>query len=153
MKTLKALLTVTLAAVVAPAFGQVAGNMARPGTLNYVEGQASVDGRQISAQSVGSTTLSPGQYLATGNGKAEILLTPGIFLRLDNNSMVQMVRPDLTHTEVRLEHGRASVEADQLYPQNMILIDQKGGQTQLLKNGLYEFNADNNTVRTFVGKA
>jgi len=97
--------------------------------------------------------LQPGQYLATANGQAKILLTPGVFLRLDNNSMVQMVSPNLTHTEVRLEHGRASVEADQLYPQNMILIDQKGGQTQLLKNGLYEFNADNNTVRTFDGKA
>jgi hypothetical protein len=45
------------------------------------------------------------------------------------------------------------VEADQLYPQNRILIDQKNGQTQILKNGLYEFDADNNTVRTFDGKA
>ena len=49
--------------------------------------------------------------------------------------------------------GRAEVEADQLYPQNRILIDQKGGQTQILKNGLYEFNADANTVRAFDGKA
>jgi hypothetical protein len=64
-----------------------------------------------------------------------------------------MIKPDLTHTEVSLERGRASVEADQLLPQNLILIDQKNGQTQLLKNGLYEFNAENNTVRTFDGKA
>jgi len=66
---------------------------------------------------------------------------------------VKMVTPDLTHTEVSLERGRAEVEADQLYPQNRILINQRGGQTQILKNGLYEFNADNNTVRTFDGKA
>ena len=141
-----------LATLFAPAFGQNA-NPARPGTLNYVEGQASIDGRQISPKSVGSAELEPGQYLATADGKAEILLTPGIFLRLDNNSMVKMVSPNLTHTEVQLERGRASVEADQLYPQNTILIDQRGGQTQLLKNGLYEFNANNNTMRTFDGKA
>ena len=66
---------------------------------------------------------------------------------------MKMISPDLTHTEVQLDRGQASVEADQLYSQNRILIDQKGGQTQLIKNGLYEFNADNNTVRTFDGKA
>jgi hypothetical protein len=148
----KALLLLSLATLFAPAFGQSA-NPARPGTLNYIEGQASIDGRQISPKSVGTAELEPGQYLATADGKAEILLTPGVFLRLDNNSMVKMVSPNLTHTEVQLEHGRASVEADQLYPQNRVLIDQRNGQTQLLKNGLYEFNADANTMRTFDGKA
>ena len=152
MPRLKALLLLSLATLFAPAFGQSA-NPARPGTLNYIEGQASIDGRQVSSKSVGTTELEPGQYLATANGKVEILLTPGVFLRLDNNSTVKMISPNLTHTEVLLDRGRASVEADQIYPQNTILIDQKGGQTQLLKNGLYEFNADNNTVRTFDGKA
>src|SRR5271168_2562776 len=152
MPSLKALLLLSLATLFAPAFGQSA-NPARPGTLNYIEGQASIDGRQVSSRSVGTAELEPGQYLATANGKVEILLTPGVFLRLDNNSTVKMISPNLTHTEVLLDRGRASVEADQIYPQNTILIDQKGGQTQLLKNGLYEFNADNNTVRTFDGKA
>jgi hypothetical protein len=152
MPRLKALVLLSLATLFAPAFGQSA-NPARPGTLNYIEGQASIDGRQVSHRSVGTAGLEPGQYLATADGKAEILLTPGVFLRLDNNSTVKMISPDLTHTEVQLDRGRASVEADQLYSQNRILIDQKGGQTQLIKNGLYEFNADNNTVRTFDGKA
>src|SRR3984885_726933 len=152
MPSLKALVLLSLATLFAPAFGQSA-NPARPGTLNYIEGQASIDGRQVSSRSVGTAELEPGQYLATANGKVEILLTPGVFLRLDNNSTVKMISPNLTHTEVLLDRGRATVEADQIYPQNTILIDQKGGQTQLLKNGLYEFNADNNTVRTFDGKA
>jgi hypothetical protein len=152
MPRLKALVLVSLAALCAPAFGQGA-NHARPGTLNYVEGQASIDGRQVSSRSVGTAEVEAGQHLATGDGKAEILLTPGVFLRLDKDSSVKMVSPDLTHTEVLLDRGRASVEADQLYPQNTILIDQKGGQTQLLKNGFYEFNADDSTVRTFDGKA
>jgi hypothetical protein len=141
------------AMLVGPAFAQQAANQARPGTLNYVQGQASVEGRAVTARSVGRTELEAGQEIATANGKAEILLTPGIFLRLGADTTVRMVTPDLTHTEVRLERGRAEVEADQLYPQNRILIDQKGGQTQIVKNGLYEFDADANTVRTFDGKA
>src|ERR1700678_715780 len=121
MPGLKSLLLLSLATLFTPAFAQLqqqGADPARPGTLNYVEGQASIDGRQISPSSVGRTELQPGQYLATANGKVELLLTPGIFLRLDNNSMVKMIQPDLTHTEVSLEQGHALVEADQLYPQN-----------------------------------
>jgi FecR protein len=142
----------SLAALSATAFGQRA-NPVSPGTLNYVEGQASIEGRPLSPQSVGKTTLEAGQVLATANGKAEILLTPGIFLRLGDDSTVQMVSTDLTHTEVKLEQGRSNVEVDQIYPQNTILIDLKNGQTQLLKNGLYAFDAGNATVRVFDGKA
>jgi hypothetical protein len=146
------LLTVSLATLSAVAFGQ-SGNVANPGTLNYVEGQASIEGRPLSSQSVGNTTLQAGQTLATANGKAEILLTPGIFLRLGDDSTVQMVSTDLTHTEIKLDQGHANVEVDQIYPQNTILIDLKNGQTQLLKNGLYAFDAGNATVRVFDGKA
>jgi hypothetical protein len=142
----------SLATLSATAFGQNA-NPASPGTLNYVEGQASIEGRPMSSSSVGNTTLQTGQMLATANGKAEILLTPGIFVRLGDNSSVQMVSPDLTHTEIRLDQGRANVEVDQIYPQNTILIDLKNGQTQLLKNGLYAFDANNSTVRVFNGQA
>jgi hypothetical protein len=146
------LLTVSLATLSAVAFGQ-SGNVAGPGTLNYIEGQASIEGRSLSSQSVGNTALQAGQTLATANGKAEILLTPGIFLRLGDDSTVQMVSTDLTHTEIRLDQGHANVEVDQIYPQNTILIDLKNGQTQLLKNGLYAFDAGNSTVRVFDGKA
>jgi hypothetical protein len=142
----------SLATLCATAFGQNA-NSAQPGTLNYIEGQASIEGRPLSPKSVGNTTLEAGQVLATANGKAEILLTPGIFVRLGNDTTVQMVSPALTHTEIRLEQGRANIEVDQIYPQNTILIDLKNGQTQLLKNGLYAFDASNSTVRVFDGKA
>src|SRR5271155_1893947 len=150
MPRLKALL-LSLATLSASAFGQAA-NPARPGTLNYIEGQASIEGRPITPNSVGNTELQAGQYLSTANGKAEILLTPGVFLRLGNDSTVQMISPDLTHTEVRLERGHADAEVDQLYKQNVILIDLEKGQTQLLQNGLYTFNADSSTVSVFDGK-
>jgi FecR-like protein len=149
---LKALFVLSLATLCAPAFGQTP-NVANPGTLNYVEGQASIEGHPLSSSSVGHTEMQAGQVIATANGKAEILLTPGIFLRLGSDSTVQMVSPDLTHTEVRLERGRADVEVDQIYKQNTVLVDFENGQTQLLQHGLYSFDANNATVRVFDGKA
>jgi hypothetical protein len=126
---------------------------ARPGTLNYTEGQASLEGRQLSAGAESKTSLAAGQSLSTANGKAEILLTPGIFLRVGSNSTVQMVSPNLTQTEVRLEQGRANVEVDEIYNQNRILIDLPNGQTQIMKKGLYAFDATNSTVSVFDGQA
>jgi hypothetical protein len=147
------LLALSLATLSAAAFGQIGGNIASPGTLNYIEGQASIEGRPLSSNSVGNTALQAGQVIATANGKAELLLTPGIFLRLGNDTTVQMISPDITHTEVQLQQGRVSVEVDQIYPQNTILIDLNKGQTQLLKPGLYNFDAAISTVRVFDGKA
>jgi hypothetical protein len=147
------LLALSLATLSAAAFGQIGGNIASPGTLNYIEGQASIEGRPLSSNSVGNTALQAGQVIATANGKAELLLTPGIFLRLGNDTTVQMISPDITHTEVQLQQGRVSVEVDQIYPQNTILIDLNKGQTQLLKPGLYNFDAATSTVRVFDGKA
>jgi hypothetical protein len=142
----------SLVTLSATAFGQSA-NPARPGTLNYVEGQASIEGQAINSHSVGQAQIDAGQYIATANGKAEVLLTPGVFLRLDNDTTVKMISPNLTHTEVQIDHGRATLEVDQLYKQNTLLVNQKGGQTQILKNGFYEFNATNSTMRVFDGEA
>jgi len=156
MLRLKDLFLFSLVTLSVPAFGQGGQegmNHAVPGTLNYVEGTVTLNGQALSSNAVGSAIVQPGQFIQTGQGKAEILLTPGVFLRLDSRSALLMVTPSLTHTEVELERGRADVEVDQIYKQNYILIDQKSGGTQLLKPGLYEFNANNNTMRVFDGKA
>ncbi len=128
-------------------------NTARPGTINYVEGQASINGQPLNARSVGMAEIGPGQTVATANGKVEVLLTPGVFLRLGDNSAVTMVSPDLTKTEVKLEQGTAEVEVDQLYKENNLLVDQGQAQTVLLKNGLYSFDANAKTMRVFDGEA
>ncbi len=134
----------------APAFG---ANPAHPGTLNYVEGAAFLEGRQLNTKDVGSVELDAGEVLSTGVGKAEVLLTPGIFLRLDDQSAVKMISPDLTMTQVELVKGRAAIEVDEIYPQNHIQVVDGGVVTQMEKPGYYEFNANNPTAMVFKGKA
>src|ERR1700674_688878 len=82
---------------------------AKPGSINYVEGQASVDNEALSSSSVGSAELQPGQSVTTQAGKVEILLTPGVFLRVAENSAVKMIRPELATTEVEVDKGRVMV--------------------------------------------
>ena len=154
MPRLRAMLLLSLAAslFVPGAFAQNTNN-ARPGTINYVEGQATLNGQTLTSHSVGNAEVAPGQTVETAAGKAEVLLTPGVFLRLGDNSAMTMVSPDLTRTEVHVDRGTAEVEVDQLYKQNDLLVDQGPAQAVLLKDGLYEFDADAKQVRVFDGEA
>ena len=126
---------------------------AMPGTLNYVEGQASMGDQTLDAKAVGSANLQNGQVLETGNGKAELLLTPGVYLRLGSNSSVKMISNSLTNTQVSLDQGEAMLEVDQLYKENNIHVGQPGADTRVVKTGLYDFDAANQQVRVFDGKA
>ncbi len=130
-----------------------AAEPARPGTINYVEGAAYVDGQQIDPKQIGNMDLNPGQELTTGKGKAEILLTPGVFLRVDDNSAVKMISPDLTLTQVQVDKGRAGVEVDMIHEQNNLQIIDAGVTTRLQKTGYYEFDAARPEVMVFKGKA
>lgn len=140
-----------LAAILsAPAWGTTP---ALPGTVNYVEGQASIGTEVLNSKSVGSTTLQAGQTLTTGTGKAEILMTPGVFFRLGEDSAAILVSPSLTNTEVALDKGQAMVEVDDIHKDNLLRIQQDGAATQLLKTGIYGFDATNGDVRVFKGEA
>ena len=70
----------------------------QPGTLNYIEGRATLDSQALSDHSVGSARMAAGQSLSTQDGRAEILLAPGIFLRIDHQSTVQMVNRKCSET-------------------------------------------------------
>jgi FecR-like protein len=139
-----------LAMLGVPAFGAEA---ARPGTVNYVEGAANLDRQPLNAKDVGRATLEAGQELRTGAGKAEVLLTPGVFLRLDSNSTVKMISPDLTLTQVELEKGRGAVEVDELHNQNDLQVIDAGVTTRLDKTGYYEFDANQPEAMVFKGMA
>lgn len=125
----------------------------QPGMLNYIEGQASIGGQALAQNSAGAARLQAGQSLATQNGRVELLLTPGVLLRLDNNSAVQMNSPNIPDTEVTVQGGRAMVEVDQILPANHILIHEGAATVQLMKNGLYDFDTTSGRVRVFEGRA
>ena len=135
----------------APAFG--ASSTALPGTLNFVEGQASIQDQPVTSKSVGTAELQAGQTISTTDGRAEVLLTPGVFLRLGHNTAVKMISPDITNTRVQLEKGRAEIEVAELFKQNDILVQQGDATTRLLKKGLYDFSAGQDQVRVFKGQA
>jgi hypothetical protein len=126
-----------------------------PGTLNYIEGQATLNGQPVDSKSVSSQALMPGMVLSTSNGKVEMLLSPGVFLRVGENSRLRMISSNLTDTEVALDSGQATVEADYFPSANHLVVDQGTASTNILKRGLYVLNTNANEpfVQVLDGKA
>lgn len=150
----QAVASLLLAAVLsAPAWGtNTDAKAAVPGTLNYVEGQVSIGDQTVGTNDIGSAQVQADQTISTSNGKAELLLTPGVFLRLGDNSAVRMISPSLDTTEVSVEEGNAMLEVSQIYPQNDIRISQDGVTARIEKTGLYAFDAQQRQIRVFDGK-
>ena len=124
-----------------------------PGTVNYVEGRVSMGGQELDSKSIGSSVLEAGQTLSTAAGKAEVLLTPGVFFRVGSNSLVRMLSTGLTNTEVELDQGRAFVEVAEIRPENNLRVREVGATIHLEKTGLYEFDRGGGLLRVFEGKA
>src|SRR4051794_15823015 len=128
------------------------GAVARPGTINYTEGQVTIDGKAVAAKSLGSLELAPGRVLQTGQGKAEMLLTPGVFLRLGENSAARMVSPSLTDTRVELLRGKALLEVDMLEKENRLVVRDGAANVRIAKKGIYHFDAEAPSVAVYDGK-
>ncbi len=127
--------------------------MPAPGTVNYVEGQVSIDGQDLNPGSVGSTVLAPNEAIDTGQGYAEILLTPGAFLRIGHNSEVRLITAGLADSKLAVVHGSAMLEAAQFIKGTSVSVSVNGATAQIEKKGLYDFDANQQAVKVMDGKA
>jgi uncharacterized membrane protein YgcG len=124
-----------------------------PGTINYVEGQAMLNGQPLSPSAAGYTVAQPNQAIETQAGFVEVLLTPGAFLRIGQNSDVMLQSLGLANLQVQVVHGSAMIEVTDLVKGVTMQVNMNGATAQVEKAGLYEFDANQQIVRVLDGKA
>ena len=79
--------------------------------------------------------------------------TYGVFVRNDVANGVEVVSSSNAVTELRVLQGRADVTIHHPAEHSEILVDLRGGQVSLLKDGVYTFNAETKIVRVLHGEA
>jgi hypothetical protein len=126
---------------------------ARAGTVNFTNGQVSIDAKPVERKSNKITTLKDGQLLHTDNGRAEVLLGPGIFVRLGPHAALRMVDSRLTDTQVRLEEGTALVEVIDIPNGSNLHMLVGDSRTAFRGIGLHRFNADSGDLSVYGGHA
>jgi len=127
---------------------------AKPGAVNYVEGNVLLDGQPLLSSGLKSIFLNAGSLLETRDGKAEVLLTPGVFLRVGDNSQVRMLKPSLIGTQIAIESGESMLEVDEYIRDSHLAVTCRGALIEIEKTGLYRFDADGEpSVAVIDGKA
>ena len=114
---------------------------------------ASVDGEPVQLNFGKFPVVKEGKTLATDDGRVELLLTPGVFLRLDRNSAVKMLSSELSNTLVEITGGAALVEVVELGKEHRVAVKLAESETVLSRSGLYRFDAGLQQVSVYEGKA
>ena len=126
---------------------------AHSGVIHYVEGDVTIDGTPVYPKFAEFPDVKSGQVLATAEGRAEVLLTPGAFLRLTENSSVRMLSNALADTRLEVISGSVLIEVAELLDKNAIAFDAAGAHMALAKKGLYRIDADPALLRVYDGQA
>jgi hypothetical protein len=127
---------------------------AHSGLLNKVEGQVNLEGKAVDPKFGEFPQMKNGETLATEDGRVEVLLTPGAFLRVNENSSFQMINNKLADTRVKVLSGTALLEIAEILPQNAITLLYGEATISILKKGLYRIDCDPSPrLRVYDGEA
>ncbi|HRI04310.1 MAG TPA: FecR family protein [Pyrinomonadaceae bacterium] len=130
---------------------------AKAGGVNFIEGDVTVarkEGR--SGVLLRRDQLETGDRVSTGaNGKAEILLNPGSYIRLGSNSSFHFLTTSLDDLKIRVDSGTAMFE---VFAANefQVIVETPTGSLALIETGVYKVDVPQNgfaTVAVFEGKA
>jgi len=126
---------------------------AHSGVIQVVEGSAYLNDKAVVTKFGQFPDIKNGQEFRTEQGRAEVLLTPGVFLRMGENSSIKMVSNLLTDTRVEVLSGSAIVECDEIPKDNSIALLYKNNTMLLSKHGLYRVNSDPAQFKVYDGEA
>ena len=73
------------------------------GLIHFFEGAVYLGDQPLESHLGRFPSVPQGGELRTAEGRAEVLLTPGVFLRMGERSAIRMVSNDLADTQVELE--------------------------------------------------
>ncbi|HEY2379933.1 MAG TPA: FecR domain-containing protein [Terriglobia bacterium] len=110
----------------------------KAGVVNYVQGAATVKM---------ATVAKPGVPIGTGpNGRLEILLNPGSYLRMGANSQVILDKVQFDDMAIHVVQGSALVEASGFSKDLPLTVTTGNLHMQIIKDGIYLFSDGRVTV-------
>jgi hypothetical protein len=126
---------------------------AKAGLVQVSDGEVFVNNTAVEHKIAQFTDLRNTDILTTGEGRAEVLLTPGAFLRMTDASGIRMVSTRLSDVRLDILKGEAVIEVAELLTDNSINVSAGGAVFELRKGGIYRFDAEPARIRVYQGEA
>jgi len=148
-----ALWTVTLVTMLTlPADGQLVIST-RSGVVHFFEGAVYLDDQPLESHPGKFSSVPKGGELHTAEGRAEVLLTPGVFVRVGERSTIRLVDNELSHTRVELLAGSAVVDSDAPNSGTPVTLIYRKWSVRFLDQGIYRIDSDPPRLWVLEGKA
>jgi len=125
----------------------------RSGLVHYFEGDVYLNDHPLEAHLGKFSSVPQGAELRTEQGRAEVLLTPGGFLRMGERSAIRMVANDLADTQVELETGSVIVETGEPNQDTTVTLIYRNWKIHFPQKGLYRIDCDPPSLRVLQGAA
>jgi hypothetical protein len=129
---------------------------AHSGLLHYFDGSVSIDGKPVEYKVGKFSEIKENSVLSTGQGRAEILLTPGVYLRVGENTSIKMLDNRLLSTRVEFLSGSMILESDDpvaSVKDPAVTVVYKDYQLQPMKFGIFEMTSDPAQMKVYRGQA
>ena len=147
-----AVLTLAAAFLASPVHGQSVIST-RSGVIHYFEGSVYLGDQPLESHLGKFSSIPQGGELRTEQGRAEVLLTPGVFLRMGERSKIRLVANQLSDTRVELVEGSAIVESAERTSGTSVTLLYKNWSVRLPEQGLYRIDSDPPRLRVIRGQA
>ena len=125
----------------------------RSGVVHFFEGAVYLGGQPLEPRLGKFPSMAEGAELRTADGRAEVLLTPGVFLRLGEKSEIRMVANDLSDTRVEMLAGSTIVDSSEPSPGTSVTLIYKNWKVRCLQQGVYRIDSEPPRVWVSQGKA
>jgi hypothetical protein len=139
-----------LGAVSAPAQPVIS---AKSGVIAYVEGKVYLGDQLLEPSPTRFPEVKENAVVRTAEGRAEVLLTPGVILRLGENASFRMITNRLIDTRLEMLTGSAVVEADEIAKDTNVTLVVKDAAVGLFKKGVFRFDMEPARIKVFDGLA
>jgi hypothetical protein len=145
----------TLISVVALVFPAVAQSVisTHSGVVYYFDGAVYLDDKPLESHLGKFLNVPQGSELRTAQGHAEVVLTPGVFLRMGDNSAIRMLSNDLANTRVELQTGSAIVDSSEPSSGTAVTLVFRDWQVHAAQAGTYRVDSDPPRVWVLKGEA
>ncbi len=125
---------------------------ASSGVLQYFEGAVTINDKPVEHKTAIFASLANGDVIRTGKGRAELLLTPGVYLRLDENTSLKMVSNSLAATRLDLTQGSAILDSLNGTSADPIVLTYQTSEVRFPKPGIYRMDSDVGELQAYSGE-
>jgi hypothetical protein len=133
-----------LAAVIALALTASAQSVisTHSGVIYFFEGAVFLGDQPLESHQGTFPCVPQSAELRTADGRAEVLLTPGVFLRMGQRSAIRMIANDLADTQVELRTGSAIVDSGEPNSGTSVTLIYKDWRVRSPQKSAYRIDTD-----------